>query len=227
MIKTVIFDFDGVLVESLDIKTSAFGKLFEDGGRDFSEKVVRYHIDNSGVSRYEKIRFIYKEMLKRDLDEETFVRLCNKFSDLVAEEVIKAAYVPGALDFLEKHVSDYSFYICSATPVEELKKIIKERDMYKFFKKIYGSPSSKKDIVKEILSECGLEGTEAVYVGDALSDYNAARENGVNFVGRGTEDKKDIFKEKACPVVCDLKGLQEVIERYFTGEESDMCSCNG
>ncbi len=32
MIKAIIFDFDGVIVESVDIKTKAFARLFEHGG---------------------------------------------------------------------------------------------------------------------------------------------------------------------------------------------------
>ena len=54
MIKAIIFDFDGVLVESLDIKTRAFAKLFGPEGPDMAKRVVDYHLQNGGVSRYEK-----------------------------------------------------------------------------------------------------------------------------------------------------------------------------
>ena len=81
MIKAVIFDFDGVLAESLEIKTVAFGKLFEDKGEAVRDKVIKYHLDNSGVSRFEKIRYIYREILKEPLDKETFDLLCGRFSD--------------------------------------------------------------------------------------------------------------------------------------------------
>lgn len=30
MIKTIVFDFDGVLVESVEVKTQAFAALFKD-----------------------------------------------------------------------------------------------------------------------------------------------------------------------------------------------------
>ena len=58
-LKAIFFDFDGVLVESVDIKTRAFSKLFEREGEDVVKKVIDYHIDNGGVSRYEKFRYIY------------------------------------------------------------------------------------------------------------------------------------------------------------------------
>jgi len=71
MIKAIIFDFDGVLVESVDIKTKAFAGLFEHEGDSIVRRVVAYHIKNAGVSRFEKFRHIYKEMLDRELTEET------------------------------------------------------------------------------------------------------------------------------------------------------------
>lgn len=43
-----IFDFDGVIVESADIKTNAFAELFEREGKDAEEKVVEYHLKNAG-----------------------------------------------------------------------------------------------------------------------------------------------------------------------------------
>jgi len=109
MINTVIFDFDGVLVESLNIKTEAFRKLFLPEGEDIANRVVEYHIANSGVSRYDKFRYVYKEMLERPLDENTFDSLCEGFSRLVAEEVVKAPYVEGAMEFLSSCVDKYTF----------------------------------------------------------------------------------------------------------------------
>ena len=212
MIKAVIFDFDGVLVESLDIKTNAFGKLFECEGKDFAERVMKYHIDNSGVSRYEKIRYIYKEMLSKNLDETIFADLCQRFSDLVAGEVIKAPYVTGAIEFLEEYAKEYSFFICSATPLEELKKIVLKRNMAQFFETIYGAPVKKTDIVMSILKKNQFTEKEVVYIGDALSDYNAAKGNGVHFVGRRTSDKIDLFDKVSCPVIDDLKELYDEIK---------------
>src|SRR3989304_1573816 len=56
MIRAIIFDFDGVIVESVDIKTKAFARLFEHEGKVVVEKVVDYHLKNGGVSRFDKFR---------------------------------------------------------------------------------------------------------------------------------------------------------------------------
>ena len=56
-IHAIVFDFDGVLAESVDIKTRAFALLFRDEGEEVVRKVIDFHLKNGGVSRFEKIKF--------------------------------------------------------------------------------------------------------------------------------------------------------------------------
>ena len=53
--QSIIFDFDGVIVESGDIKTNAFADLYQSYGDPIVKEVVRYHKLNGGLSRYKKI----------------------------------------------------------------------------------------------------------------------------------------------------------------------------
>jgi len=211
MIKAVIFDFDGVLVESVDIKTKAFAGLFEHEGDSIVRRVVAYHIKNAGVSRFEKFRHIYKEMLNRELTEETFDYLCKKFSELVVDEVVNAPYVKGAKEFLENCASLYDCYIASATPHEEMEEIAKRRGIASCFKAIYGAPRKKADIVRTILDRHGLSPEDVVYIGDALSDYEAAKENKVVFLARLTGDNETLFKDMDCIKIENLENLQHII----------------
>jgi len=214
MIKAIIFDFDGVLVESVDIKTKAFAGLFEHEGDSIVRRVVAYHIKNAGVSRFEKFRHIYKEMLDRELTEETFDYLCKKFSELVVDEVVNAPYVKGAKEFLENCASLYDCYIASATPHEEMEEIAKRRGIASCFKAIYGAPRKKADIVRTILDRHGLSPEDVVYIGDALSDYLAANENKVFFIARVTNDNSRIFKDADCIKMNDLMNLKEAISSF-------------
>lgn len=222
MIKAIIFDFDGVLVESIDIKTNAFAKLFKTEGEDIVEKVVDYHLKNAGVSRFEKIKYIYQNMLKRDLSEKTFDDLCQRFSHLVVDEVVNAPYVKGAKEFLDRYSSKYMCFIASATPQDEIEEIIKRRHMMRYFKGVYGSPKKKGDIVREILDTYTLEYNAMsfnsvlshqsfVYIGDAMSDYEAAMVNNVAFVARITEDNGLLFKGINCSKTNDLQNLHNII----------------
>ncbi|KJU81323.1 Haloacid dehalogenase domain protein hydrolase [Candidatus Magnetobacterium bavaricum] len=210
MIKLIFFDFDGVIVESVSIKTNAFAKLFEDEGDEVVKKVVDYHIAHTGISRFDKIKHIYNNFLNRTISDECFDFLCNKFADLVIDNVIKAPYVKGAIEFLEKYYSRYTCFVVSATPYDELLKIIKQRNLTDYFKGIYGAPQSKLDIVRNILLDERVKSHNALYVGDAMSDYNAAQENKVNFIAR-INANESIFADVDCIKILDLRQLNIVI----------------
>ncbi len=219
MIKAVIFDFDGVLVESVDIKTKAFAKLFESEGNDIVEKVVVYHVKNAGISRFEKFKYIYKEIINRPLTEERFDDLCQRFSHLVVDEVVSAPYVKGAKEFLDGYANKYMCFVASATPQDEMEEIIKRRHMQGYFKGVYGSPKKKGDIVREILAAYTLEHNEMpfnsalspqsfVYVGDAISDYQAAKDNSIRFIARITGNE---FENIDCMKMIDLVNLKNAL----------------
>lgn len=231
MIKAIIFDFDGVIAESVDIKTKAFAKLFEAEGADIVEKVVACHLENAGVSRFDKFRFFYREFLKKPLTEEVFEKLCRNFSELVMDEVVKAPYVPGAREFFEDHAAEYQCFIASATPQEEMEEIIRRRNMQGYFKRVYGSPKKKADIVREILASfnsalspqpSALSFQSFVYIGDALSDYEAAKSNGVAFLARITDDNRALFESCACLKLKDLVNLKQAIDSICCHSEKAL-----
>ncbi|MBF0328453.1 MAG: HAD family hydrolase [Nitrospirae bacterium] len=210
MIEAIIFDFDGVLVESVDIKTKAFQRLFESEGEEVVAKVAEYHLMHGGVSRFDKFRHFYSEFLRRPLTDEIFQELCSSFSNLVKEEVVKAPYVKGAKEFLESNALTYSCFVCTATPHDEIEEILRSRRMNDYFKGVYGAPRSKIDIVSSILSLSDIVAEKTVYVGDAWTDYAAAQANRVKFVAR-INHNEEIFKDVTCPKINDLTELSDVI----------------
>ncbi len=214
MIKTIFFDFDGVIVESIDIKTNAFGKLFESEGKDIVKRVIKYHLDNTGVSRFEKFRYIYKEILNQQLKEDVFQDLCQRFSKLVVNEVVEAPYVKGAIEFLKNYGRRYRCFVVSATPQEEIEEIITRRNLKKYFAGIYGAPQKKADIVKKTINTDGLVPAQAVYIGDALSDYKAANTNSVNFIAR-INNNEHIFDGISCIKLENLIELRNILESNF------------
>ncbi len=215
VIKAVIFDFDGVLAESTDIKTSAFARLFRNESPEALKLIVNYHLQNAGVSRFEKIRYIYKNILRRPLKENIFQQLCDEFSFLVKEEVIKAPFVAGAGEFLKKFYRQYSLYVISATPREEIEEIIAARKMTVYFQGIYGSPEEKSVAVKKIIFKEQLGRNEVVYIGDALSDYQAAVANGVNFIAR-IHNNESLFAGIDCPRKPNLLNLADNLKTFST-----------
>ncbi len=209
MLRAIVFDFDGVLVESVDVKTRAYALLFQNEGEEVVQKVVDYHLKNGGVSRFEKIRFYYSDILYRSLSEERFHELCAQFSHLVVDEVVASPWVDGAKKFLNRNKKNYTFIIISGTPESELKKIIKRREMAHFFDSVRGSPKDKVTLLGEVMDEYHLKPEEMVFIGDAETDWCAARKSGVPFILRCTSNKESSILGYTGPRVSSLKELEK------------------
>lgn len=211
MLKAIIFDFDGVLVESVDIKTKAFARLFCEYDEYIIDKIIAYHIKNGGVSRYEKFKYIFKYILYKQLSDTKLQMLGKEFSDIIIYNIIHASFVKGAEDFLEKYHKELDIYVASGTPEEELHTIIKKREMSIYFKGIYGSPRTKSDIIKDILEKNKYLKKELVVIGDSIQDYYGAVDNDIKFIGRITRDMKSPFTN--CKTINDLSELENALFR--------------
>lgn len=208
MIDTIIFDLDGVILESSDIKTRAFARLFA-GYPDHVAEIVNYHIDNMGISRYVKFRYIFENIICQPLETRQEEELGSCFTELVLEEVLSAPYVDGVLDFIKLNYNKYKLYIASGTPEEELKQIVKVRAINQYFLGIYGTPKSKVDIISDIMNANGLKPADIVFVGDARSDRLAAEKTGVNFVARFHSGGNEL---DGCEhTINDFRSFQQVI----------------
>ena len=217
-INAILFDFDGVLAESMNVKTEAFKKLFEKFGPDVVKKVVNHHIENGGISRYEKIRHYYSEFLNKSLSDEEVNTIAEKFSTLVVDKVVESEWVKGVKDFLEKYYNHIDFYVVSGTPQKELELIIKKRNMQKYFKGVYGTPATKPEITRNIIKDNNYDKEKIIFIGDSLSDYKAAEKSKIGFLGI-VESNKSIFPygTKTTPDFSeiDLQKLKDLLRRSF------------
>ncbi len=192
--KLFVFDFDGVLADSVNIKTKAFAEIYKPYGKSVVNKVVSHHNSNGGMSRFKKFEHYHKSFLDKDIDQIQIKCLSNQFSDLVVKEVVDSDWIPGAKEYLEKlYLNKACCEIISATPQDELELIIKKRNMKKYFSSVYGSPASKYDNLQIALKKNDLIPDDAVFFGDALADWEASNKMGVLFVGVG-KSIKDILE---------------------------------
>lgn len=210
-VKAIIFDFDGVLLESNQIKIDAFKKLFAHRS-DKIDDIIQYHLANMGVSRYVKFNHIYKHILKEPYSEKLGLALGDNFSRTVLMDIVKVPLVKGAKEFIINNHEKYSLFIASGTPEEELRNIIKVRDIERYFKGVYGSPKKKAIIVDEILRDNSFSYNQVVFVGDAETDREAAQQCNVGFILRRTpqndaENYSDIIGK-----INDLSELEDLIE---------------
>lgn len=209
MTKAIILDFDNVILESENVKTDAFANLFADYPQQLDE-ILRHHLDNVGVSRADKFKYIYKNILKKPLSKKRFQQLCEDFSRLVLDRVIASPFVPGAKEFLERYHNIYDLYVVSATPQEEIEAIIKARYLGNYFKGIFGCPTGKDEHARRIIVEHSYDPKAVVSIGDGLSEYKAARGIGCDFIGRVPSGFPNRFKglPGVRAVVSDLVGIE-------------------
>ena len=191
--KSIIWDFDGVIKDSVSIKGKVFQKLFLDQDKSIKDKILEHHKVNGGVSRFKKLG-IYLDWSSYENSNENINIYASKFRDLVIKEVIDSNYIDGAKDYLEKNFKRQNFYLVSATPQEEIIKITKKLKIFYYFIKIYGSPLSKEDCFRSILESSRYKSNDFIAIGDSLSEYNAAKKNNLDFILR-IDKSKDIIPE--------------------------------
>lgn len=211
MISYIVFDFDGVLAESAEIKTRAFLQLFSRWPAH-ADEILSYHIQHAGISRYVKFRHIFLNILRIDYDDAIAGRLASEFSKMVDVAVERAPLVDGAAEFLDRGVGRYVMYIASGTPEPELRQIAKQKEIARFFRGIYGSPRGKAEILTAIVDQERVAPAQMVMVGDALSDREAASVSGVHFVLRTTAENASWAAE--CPIrIRDLTNLDVALRQ--------------
>jgi len=202
--QAVFFDFDGVIADSTSVKVRAFSTLFAEYGSDVQEAVVRYHLNNGGMPRYEKIRHCFTTFAKRTLSEEELTLAGTNFSSLVMEEVVAAPLVSGALDTLQQLQRDnIPAFVVSGTPADEMRVLVCRKELATYFREVHGSPQTKPTIVKDILDRYGFIPQHCLFIGDALADYRAAVATGLQFLGIVPAGVPSIFPDdvKTSPII--------------------------
>lgn len=207
MIKIIFFDFDGTLVESSGIKLRSFKELFKDFEK--KDEIYSYLENNEGLNRYEKFEHIYKNILKKPLDDNEREKISKKFSKMVLERILKCPIVRGTETFLKKYQDKVKLILISATPEEELIYTLKERGLNRYFNGIYGAPLKKSEVILKNLERYNIKNEESLVVGDSMEDYNHSKKANVKFIGRSTE-KGDIFPERT-KTIKDLGELELVL----------------
>lgn len=181
----LVFDCDGVLLDSVGIKNRAFGALFQNHGPEACRFIVDYHIAHGGVSRYAKFEYFYREWLGKSISNETILELDKQFNALCLDELLAAPLIAGAKDFLEAHQGKMPMYVASGAPHGELNRILEHIGISGYFKGILGSPTPKWELLASIVKEENAPPQSVLMIGDSSTDFEAAETVGTSFLGIG------------------------------------------
>ncbi|MDX9713894.1 MAG: hypothetical protein RBT37_00530 [Dissulfurispiraceae bacterium] len=119
--KLIFWDFDGVIKNSVKVKTDAFISLFRSFGAEIVERVRAHHEMNGGMYRYEKIP-IYLGWAGLSPDSQLVDDYCKRFSLLVVQKVVDASWVTGVENYPCYNPYQQKFVLVSATPQDEIEK---------------------------------------------------------------------------------------------------------
>jgi HAD superfamily hydrolase (TIGR01549 family) len=194
-------------VDSTLIKTNSYREVFKSHDPAIVEQIVSHHQQHAGISRVEKIDYAHRHILETEYLQEAVERDVRSYSQLVFEKVIQSDWVPGALEFVESYYRDIPLFVISGTPHGELNEIVNRRGMGHYFKEVLGSPTRKPEHIRALVAHHTFNIGDCVFVGDALTDYHAARDTGMDFIGIRSE----VDFPQGTKVLPDCTGLAEAI----------------
>lgn len=178
---TLVFDCDGVILDSNRIKTDAFRSVALRYGSDVAEALVQFHVQHGGMSRYRKFEHLLVNILGQAGDEKEVQTLASAYGECVYRELLQCDITPG-LHELRKATADQAWMVVSGGDEAELRRVFEARGLDVLFERgVHGSPATKDVILQRELSSDNLK-HPALFVGDSRYDHEAAQRAGLQFV---------------------------------------------
>ena len=203
-LKVLALDFDGTLVESNKIKDNAFYSIFGEWP-EHRDAMMQWHLANNTMVRQDKFRYFVEVILRQKGDDELIEKLTKRFSELSYEAIVNCPMVDGAQEFLDAYVSKVQLFLVSATPQNELSKILKARLLIRYFKEIHGAPINKEKVLKKISSVENISTDKMLYIGDSPEDQQAAKTLGCHFIGRKSCRELNVLTNPVYPDFVKIK----------------------
>ena len=188
----VFWDFDGVIKDSLKVKTQSFIEIFSQFDEGLQKKIKEHHLNNAGISRFIKIP-LYLEWANQ-LNDENEKKYLEEFKKITVQKVIDSPWTEGVIKILKGKRNYQKFYIVTGTPQEEIEYILSKLNIKEIFDEIFGSPSNKTTVVERIIKKTGLSNEEYLMIGDGITDYEASRNNEIDFLLVEHSDNLNKFK---------------------------------
>nr|WP_298249110.1 HAD family hydrolase [uncultured Halomonas sp.] len=180
---TLVFDCDGVVLDSNKVKTDAFYQATLPYGEAAAKAMVEYHVAYGGVSRYKKFAYFLEQIApsyaeQQDSDLEA---LLQTYAGHVREGLLSCDVAPG-LETLRRQTPNARWLIVSGGDQAELRDVFAQRSIAEWFDGgIFGSPDTKDEILARELTTGNIQ-QPALFLGDSKYDHQAASAASLDFV---------------------------------------------
>ena len=195
MIKNILWDFDGVIIDSLAIRDYGFREIFKEFDKQSVDKLIQYHNYNGGLSRFHKIEYFFNEILKQNITQDEILQYANKFTTIMRQSLSDKKYlINDTVNFIKNNYKNYNFHIVSGSEHNELNFLCQKLDLSQYFISINGSPTPKNQLIKNLLESYNYNINQTILIGDSINDYEAASVNKIDFYGFNNENLRDKSK---------------------------------
>ncbi len=191
--KVLLWDYDGVIMDSMPIRGRGFEEVLKEYPKEQVDELMAFHELNGGLSRYVKFRYFFEKIRGESITEAQVLDLAEQFSKIMFELLLdEKLLITDSVSFIKANYQNYEMHIVSGSDGNELRAICAGLGLDGYFKTINGSPTPKKQLVKDVLSSNGYAPEEVVLIGDSINDFEASQVNGIDFIGYNNEDLKSL-----------------------------------
>ena len=201
----MVFDFDGVLVDSNALKRRVFFEVF--AAHAIAGPVVESGLEAAGDGdRQQVVRSVVTSAGLTGEDARRLSEACvAEYSRRCEEQIAVCPECDGAQRALVAlSACGVPLYLNSATPGEALAAVVRRRGWSRFFAGLFGRPSLKTTILHHILDLEGIEPRALLFVGDRQSDYIAAVSVGCEFLGVRSDESDFETHVPLAPTLADV-----------------------
>ena len=210
MLKAVIFDMDGVIVNSEPLHHLAYKKMFEEFKLDVSNSLYESFTGQSTHSICKQLCDIFN--LNKDPNE--LVLSKRKHFKIIFESDTSFQMIDGALNLIKDYFeNNLTLVLASSASMTNIERIFKKFDLNKFFKaKISGADLKESKPNPEIFIKAaelsGFKKEECIVIEDSTSGIMASKSAGIYCVGYNSYNSKNQNYDNANLVVSDLNEIK-------------------
>ena len=169
--ENIVLDFDGVILDAnKQRKQNMKFVLDKNLNQELSKLTYDYFSKNSGVSRNVKLRKFIK-------DELVLKKVLKEYYELNLSTLPKCSLVKGVKEFIIKNYTSKKILILTGADEDEVKILVKNKNLNEYIFYLGGGPKSKIQHLKELQLK-----DETIFFGDSKYDNFTASEYGFDFV---------------------------------------------
>jgi len=180
--KTIIFDCDGVILNSNKVKSEAYFKVVSAHyGSKLATLLVEYLSMNTGNPREYFFNYFLKNIVPQNISGPGVEQLLSEVSKEICKGLMECE-ISESLFNLRNKLPNTKWLVVSGGVERELKSVFDKRAIFDLFDGgIYGGPMSKDEILSSLIQQ-GSINYPAVYLGDSSYDYEVSSRYNLDFL---------------------------------------------